>query len=67
MKTNLVTIEDAISGARCPFPINVMPNNMGINLVSVDSITWTEQKDGQLVSLTINFIPEQETFAYKKV
>lgn len=42
----------------CPFPITVIPNNMGINLVSVESIDWEEQEGGQLVRLTINFIPE---------
>lgn len=58
MKTYLVTIEDAINGAKCPIPVSVIPNNMGINLTSVDSVCWTETKDGQLVSVTINFIPE---------
>jgi hypothetical protein len=51
------TIEEIIGGAYCPLPINVIPNNIGINLVSVESISWTKQEDGQLVSLTINFLP----------
>ena len=39
------------------FPINpaIIPNNMGINLCSVEGISWTKQDDGQLVSLTIHF------------
>lgn len=34
-----------------------IPNRIGINLCSVDSITYTKQDDGQLVNLQINFIP----------
>lgn len=41
----------------CPLPVSVIPNNMGINLCSVDAISWTKQPDGQLVSLTIHFLP----------
>ena len=40
-----------------PLPISVIPNYMGINLCSVDSIEWTRQEDTQLVSLTIHFRP----------
>ena len=54
------TIEDIVyKGASCPFPHEVLTNNMGINLVSVDSITWLEREDGQLVYLTIHFIPSE--------
>lgn len=46
-------------GKECsPLPLSVIPNYMGINLCSVESVSWTEQEDGQLVSLTINFIPD---------
>jgi hypothetical protein len=55
-----VSVEDVINGKQCPLPLEVIPNNMGINLVSVDSISWTEQEDGQLVTLQINFIPENK-------
>lgn len=55
-----VSVEDVINGKHCPLPLEVIPNNMGINLVSVDSISWTEQEDGQLVTLQINFIPENK-------
>ncbi len=54
-KKYLKTIDEIISGDSSPLPISVIPNNMGINLVSVDSIEWTEQNDKQLVDLTINF------------
>lgn len=51
------TISDIITGKDCPLPIEIIPNNMGINLCSVDSIEWRKQDDGQLVDLKINFIP----------
>ena len=57
MKTVTKTIEELIKTKESPLPLDVIPNFMGINLVSVDSITWTEQDDGQLVNLMINFIP----------
>ena len=42
----------------CPIPLEVIPNNMGINLCSVDAISWQKQNDGQLTNLTIHFIPK---------
>ena len=39
---------------------------MGINLVSVEAISWTRQDDNQLVNLTIHFIPNNETFKTKE-
>lgn len=61
-KTNVKTKKDIkhiISNKEyCPLPIEVIPNNMGINLNSVESIEWEKQIDGQLVNLTINFIPD---------
>ena len=41
-----------------PIALDVIPNYMGINLCSVDSIEWIKQHDGQLVNLKINFIPD---------
>lgn len=41
-----------------PLPLSVIPNHMGINLCNVESVEWDKQDDGQLVSLTIKFIPE---------
>jgi len=40
----------------CPLPIEVIPNNMGIDLNQVDTIEWEKQIDGKLVNLTINFM-----------
>ena len=63
MKTVTKTVSELLKSeslngkSECPIPLNVIPNNMGINLCSVDSITWTKQDDGQLVNLTINFSP----------
>ncbi len=43
----------------CPLPLEVIPNYMGINLCSVDAISWQKQNDGQLTNLTIHFSPEE--------
>ena len=40
-----------------PLDLAVIPNHMGINLCSVEGLSWTRQDDGQLVSLTIHFVP----------
>ncbi len=45
----------------CPFPIVVIPNEMGINLCSVDSISWQIRKDTQLVSITVYFKPADDS------
>jgi len=44
----------------CPMPLDVMPNRMGINLCSVDSISWQRQDDGQLTHVEIAFIPKND-------
>lgn len=44
----------------CPIDISIIPNQMGINLCSVNSIIWQRLDDGQLTYLTINFIPESK-------
>lgn len=44
----------------CPIDIGMFPNQMGINLCSVDSVSWTRQDDGQLVNIVINFLPEKK-------
>ena len=60
MITNKVTIEDVVkNNTYCPIPVDVFPNLMGINLVSVESVDYTKQIDGQLVSITVNFIPNK--------
>lgn len=60
MKHEEIKVEnqDNLNGVYCPLPLSVIPNHMGINLCSVESVAWTKQDDGQLVSLTINFNPE---------
>ena len=58
MKTITKTVSDMITNNEdAPLPMDVIPNNMGINLCSVEAMTWTKQDDGQLVSLTLNFLP----------
>lgn len=60
MKTTFKTVSELIEKKEyCPFPLGVIPNNMGINLVSVDAVSWQKEDDGQLVSLTIYFIPDE--------
>ena len=51
------TVKAVIDGKDCPLPLQVIPNYMGINLCSVESISWTKLNDGQLVDITINFMP----------
>jgi hypothetical protein len=48
---------EEIERTGCPIPLGFFPNQMGINLCSVESITWTQRDDGQLVSVSIQFIP----------
>lgn len=60
MKTITKTVTELIETEESPLPLEVIPNKMGINLCSVDSITWTKQDDGQLVNLTINFVPKNK-------
>lgn len=56
---NYAKMNDIINGeVECPFPIGIIPNNMGINLCAVEGISWIKQKDEQLVSLTVHFNPE---------
>lgn len=58
IKMERVLVKDIVENkVYCPLDISVIPNTMGINLVSVDSVEWEKQDDGQLKKLTINFIP----------
>lgn len=58
MKTTHASIAQILNKhINSPLPIEVIPNHMGINLCSVEGMTWTRQPDGQLVSLTIHFKP----------
>lgn len=54
------TTEEIINGAECPLPLEVIPNYMGINLNSVEAISWDRQDDGQLIMVAIHFIPNNE-------
>jgi hypothetical protein len=57
MQTITKTVTELIETDESPIDLSVIPNYMGINLCSVDSLTWTKQADGQIVNMTINFIP----------
>lgn len=37
-----------------------IPNELGINLISVDDIRVYRQKDGQIKSIHIEFIPDND-------
>lgn len=50
-----------LNTARCPLDISVIPNYMGINLSNVESVDWEQLEDGQMVSLTIKFIPSKDS------
>lgn len=62
METNRIDIGGCFEVAfdKCPLPLDVIPNYMGINLSAVDSVVWQKQDDGQLTSLTIYFIPQDK-------
>lgn len=49
-----------INNQKSPLDLSVIPNHMGINLCAVDHVVWQEQDDGQLVSLSIYFHPEEK-------
>jgi len=62
MKTELRTMDEIIERRlEVPLDVAVIPNHMGINLCSVEAMSWTRRDDGQLVSLTIHFIPSDES------
>ena len=47
-------------GVAFPIPLGVMPNQMGINLCAVEGMSWSRLPDGQLVSVTVHFLPDLE-------
>lgn len=60
MKTTFKKVSELIENdLDCPLPLEVIPNYMGINLCSVEAISWQKQTDGQLTNLTIHFLPEE--------
>ena len=44
-------------GVEFPIPLEVMPNLMGINLCSVEGMSWSRLTDRQLISVTVHFWP----------
>jgi hypothetical protein len=61
MKTTFKTVRELLEHEeQCPLPLEIIPNHMGINLCSVEAISWQKQNDGQLASLTIHFLPEEK-------
>lgn len=58
MKTTTKTVEELIETNESPISLDVIPNYMGINLCSVEALSWTRLNDGQLVNLTIHFLPD---------
>lgn len=63
MQFRFMTTQEVLDAERlgrkgCPLDPAVIPNYMGINLCSVQGFSWTEQDDGQLVQLSIHFIPD---------
>ena len=52
---NPVDIND--SDSFCPVKLANIPNYMGINICSVQSVEWSELQDGQLIDIVIKFIP----------
>ena len=60
METVLKKVSDIVENNEyCPIPLEAIPNNMGINLCSVEAISWQKQEDGQLVNMSIYFNPEK--------
>lgn len=43
-----------------PIPLEVIPNEMGINLCSVEGMEEVKREDGQLISVRVDFNPEKE-------
>jgi hypothetical protein len=61
METTYKTISDIIENDEyCPVPLEIIPNNMGINLNSVEAVSWQKQEDGQLVNVSIYFNPAND-------
>lgn len=59
MTTVTKTVGELLKSKDSPIPLEVIPNHMGINLCSVEALTWTRRPDGQLVNLTIHFLPNE--------
>ncbi len=58
METVFKKVSDIIENDEyCPIPLQVIPNNMRINLCSVEAVSWQKQEDGQLTNVSIHFNP----------
>jgi hypothetical protein len=60
MRTEYHSMKTELDTANWPLDPSVIPNHMGINLCSVEGMSWTRQADRQLVSLTIHFEPNPD-------
>lgn len=69
MKTKFATVEEILAKPEinCPLNLSTIPNTMGINLCSVEGVSWTRQDDEQLVSLTIHFVPSCKLAQLKRL
>ena len=52
-------------GIDFPIPLSTMPNQMGINLCSVEGMSWSRLPDRQLLNVTVHFLPNFE-YAIRK-
>lgn len=59
MKTIRKSIQELLDSNDSPLPLKTIPEYMGINLCSVEGISWTKQDDGQLLELKIAFKPAE--------
>jgi hypothetical protein len=55
MKTEYHSMETELETADWPIDPAVLPHYMDIGPYCIEGMSWTRQKDGQLVSLTIHF------------
>jgi len=60
IKTEYHLIDE--EGVNFPIPLGTMPNHMGINLCSVEGMSWSRLPDGQLISVTVHFLPNLEDY-----
>ena len=62
MRFRYMSTQEALDAERLgregsPLDPGVIPNYMGINLSSVQGFSWTIQDDGQLVQVSVHFLP----------
>lgn len=61
MRHKEMTVEEILRDPdKCPLPLEVIPNSLGINLCAVWGVSWDRREDGQLVSLSIFFKPGED-------